>query len=237
MTRLLVLRPQPGADATARRAQALGLDALAVPLFTVRAVDWTPPDPGSLDAVLMTSANAARFGGENLARYHSLPLYAVGAATARAARDAGFADVTSGAADGAAIVALAVAQGKRRLLHLAGRDHIPLNDRAVAIERRIVYASDAVSALPDLARKSISGGALGLLHSVRAAQLFGELFDAARLDRSRLMIAGLSPAICAAAGVGWSRVAAAPTPDDEALLAIAARLCDQGSENGHPAAS
>jgi len=237
MTVLLVLRPQPGADATVRRAQALGLDALATPLFTVRALDWTSPDPGGFDAVLMTSANAARFGGDGLSRYHSLPLYAVGAATARSAYDAGFTDVTSGTADGAAIVALAVAQGKRRLLHFAGRDHIALDGQGAAIERRTVYASEAVSALPGLARKNISDGALVLLHSVRAAHLFGELFDAARLDRGRLMIAGLSPAICAAAGVGWAGVASAPMPDDEALLAIAARLCDQGSENGHPAAS
>ncbi|MGE3745064.1 MAG: uroporphyrinogen-III synthase [Sphingomonadaceae bacterium] len=237
MTRLLVLRPRPGADATVRRAQALGLDALATPIFTVEAVDWTPPDTASFDAVLMTSANAARFGGEGLSRYHSLPLFAVGVATARAAQDAGFTEVTSGAADGAAIVALAVAQGKRRLLHLVGRDHIALDDPRAAIERRIVYASEAVRALPDHARTSMDDGALVLLHSVRAAQLFGELFDAARLNRSSIMIAGLSPAICAAAGVGWASVAAAPTPDDEALLAIAARLCDQSTENGHPAAS
>ena len=33
MKRVLVLRPEPGASATVERARALGLDAVAVPLF------------------------------------------------------------------------------------------------------------------------------------------------------------------------------------------------------------
>ncbi len=43
--RLLVLRPQPGADETAARARALGLEPVVAPLFSVRPLHWTPPDP------------------------------------------------------------------------------------------------------------------------------------------------------------------------------------------------
>jgi uroporphyrinogen-III synthase len=233
MTRLLVLRPQPGADATVRRAKALRLDAVATPLFQLLPIDWDTPDPTGFDAILLTSANAVRMAGDGLSLYLGLPVYAVGDATARAAEEAGFQEIVAGEADGASIVRNAVESGKCRLLHLAGRDHIDLPVHGTSIERRIVYASEAVGALPDLTAKSMHNGGCVLLHSVRAAQLFAALTDAAGLDRNRVMLACLSPAICAAAGAGWERAVAAPAPTDEALLAIAARLCDQGPENGH----
>jgi uroporphyrinogen-III synthase len=233
MTRLLVLRPQPGADATVRRAKALGLDAVATPLFRLLPIDWDTPDPTGFDAILLTSANAVRMAGDGLSLYLGLPVYAVGDATARAAREVGFGQIVAGDADGAAIVQDAAASGKSRLLHLAGRDHIELPDHGASIARRIVYASEAVGALPAFAAETMRAGGIALLHSVRAARLFAALTDAAGLDRSRIMLACLSPAICAAAGAGWAGAVAAPSPTDQALLAIAARLCDQGAENGH----
>ncbi|HEY0269506.1 MAG TPA: uroporphyrinogen-III synthase, partial [Sphingomonas sp.] len=59
---LLVLRPEPGASATVAAAQAMGLEAIAAPLLTVRPLGWSLPDDPP-EAVLMTSANAARHGG------------------------------------------------------------------------------------------------------------------------------------------------------------------------------
>lgn len=233
MMRLLVLRPQSGADATVRRAKALGLDAVATPLFALQPIAWNAPEPSAFDAILFTSANALRMAGEALARYHDLPAFAVGDATAEAAQKVGFSEIITGDADGVAIVAQAIAHGKTRLLHLAGRDHIDLADQGASITRHIVYASEAVDALPDLARKAIRDGAVVLLHSARAAALFAELAEAADINPSNVKLACLSPAICAAAGEGWKAAVAAPSPTDQALLAIAARLCDQGAENGH----
>lgn len=227
MRRLLVLRPRPGADATAKRARAIGLRPIVAPLFAVRQVDWHPPDPADFDAVLMTSANAPRLGGQELFRYFKLPLFAVGNTTAQAALDAGFAKVIVGRGDGAAVVALAVAHRRKRLLHLAGREHVEFDGGEASIERRIVYASEAVDGLPIPAADALRTGAVVLLHSARAARLFGKLIDAGGLDRRGIMLAGLSQAVIAAAGAGWSATAAAPVPDDEALLAIAAGLCDQ----------
>lgn len=232
MTSLLILRPQPGADATAARAKALGLDPIVAPLFTTSAVDWTPPDPAGFDALLMTSAQAARLGGQALARYRHLPLYAVGGATAAEAEAAGFGNIIIGERDGAGIVAAAVAQGRTRLLHLAGREHIDLNHPQVSIERRVVYESEAVPALPDAAISALHGRAVALLHSPRAASLFATLVDAAALDRGAIVVAGLSEAVCVAGGGGWAGAFAAPMPNDDALLAIAARLCDQGGGKG-----
>jgi uroporphyrinogen-III synthase len=227
MKPLLVLRPQPGADATVARAEAMGLQAIAAPLFSVVPLAWAPPDPAGVDAVLMTSANAARHGGEALRMFAMLPLLAVGAVTAAAARAAGFADVTQGDRDGAALLKRASERGCRRVLHLAGRDHMDLPMPGGSIERRIVYAADAVGDLPAPARKLLTREAIVLCHSPRAAGLFGRLVDKAGLARGGIAIAALSEAVAQAAGSGWATVEVASAPKDDALLEIAARLCNQ----------
>lgn len=232
MTALLILRPQPGADATAARARSLGLSPVIAPLFEIDALGWASPEFALFDAVLITSANAIRFGGPALADYRHLPLYAVGGATAAAAKAAGFGEIVVGEGDGAEILALAAGHGRKRLLHLAGREHIDLHHPQVSIERRIVYASEVVQALPEAARAVLEGGAVVLLHSVRAASLFASLTNAAMLDRAGITIVGLSEAVRDAAGAGWAAAFAAPAPTDDALLAIAVRLCDQGSRKG-----
>ena len=90
MRRLFVFRPQPAAHRTVERAQKLGLDAVAIPLFDLEAVEWSAPDPAQFDAILLTSANAVNMGGGQLERLRALPVHAVGEATAAAAEDAGF---------------------------------------------------------------------------------------------------------------------------------------------------
>ena len=42
---IVVLRPEPGARATVARIEALGAHAVAAPLFAIRPLPWTPPDP------------------------------------------------------------------------------------------------------------------------------------------------------------------------------------------------
>lgn len=229
---VLVLRPEPGASATAARAHAMELGCIVAPLFTVHALGWQLPDPAEFDAVMMTSANAARLGGAGLTALRGLPLYAVGAATAAAARAAGFARVIAGDEDVAALVPRAARDGVRTLLHLAGREHRAPVASGVVVTTRIVYASDALAALPDIAAAALHRGAVALLHSPRAATLFASLLTAAGLDRDAIAIAALSPAVSAAAGVGWRDAAIADMPTDDALLAAAARLCDQDRHAG-----
>jgi uroporphyrinogen-III synthase len=217
---LLVLRPEPGASATAAAARALGREAVVAPLFAVRAVAWAPPVERP-EALLLTSANAARLGGQGLSALTDLPVYAVGKATAKAARGAGFTQIVTGEGDAAAIVARAVAEGVTQLLHLAGREHRAVVQDGVTLDRRIVYAAEAVDALPAAARAALPG-AVALLHSPRAAALFAHFVDPAGIR-----IAAISPAAHAAAGAGWRASAVADTPTDASLLAAAAGLCDQ----------
>ncbi|PXA84338.1 uroporphyrinogen III synthase HEM4 [Nostoc sp. 3335mG] len=221
MTRpLLVLRPEPGASATVTAARAMGLEAIAAPLFTVRSIDWSLPDalPG---AILLTSANAVRHGGANLTALAHLPAYAVGAATADAARQAGFVRIVTGGRDAEAIVALAGRDGIRSLLHLAGRDHRDVVPDDIRIDRRIVYTAEVVEALPAAAQAALPN-AIALLHSPRAAHLFASLVDPAGIA-----IAAISPATLADAGPGWRAAEAADAPTDASLLAVAAKLCNQ----------
>jgi len=58
----------------------MGIDAVVMPLFEVRAVPWHAPDPTAFDMLLLTSANALRHGGGELGRLRLLPVAAVGEA-------------------------------------------------------------------------------------------------------------------------------------------------------------
>lgn len=224
MRPVLVLRPEPGASATFARATAAGLQAIPAAIFTLKALPWEAPDPAEHDAVMLTSANAARLAGPGLDLYRALPAYAVGEATAVAAVAAGFADVRVGTSDAEALIALMAQDGITRPLHLAGRDR-KSGSAPFPIARRIVYAADPVSALPGAARGALNRNAVVLIHSPRAGTVFVDLLVKAGIAPSTVAIAAISPA--AAAG-RWRQTAIAATPDDAALLAAAARLCEKG---------
>lgn len=207
--RALVLRPEPGAGATVARLAAAGVAAVAVPLFRVVPVAWSRP-AGTFDALLLTSANAVRHGALDAVR--DLPVVAVGAATAAAARAAGFEVVATGDGDGTVAVRAA---GGRRLLHLAGRDRVDI----AGVTAVTVYASEATTPAPGALDVAEDG--VVLLHSARAAARFAALSAA---PRSRVRLAAISETVAAAAGTGWAQVAAAARPTDAALVALAASL-------------
>jgi uroporphyrinogen-III synthase len=213
--RILVLRPEPVASATVRKARERGLDAIAVPLFQVEPVEWQVPNPADFDGLLLTSANAMRHAGAGLEKLKSLPVYAVGAATADAAREAGFtiAHVGSGGVE----QLLASIEPDLRLLHVCGEDRTE-SDAKHEITPVVAYRSRVVQA-PDL---SLAAGSVALIHSPRAGRRFAEL----AAQRATIAIVAISPAVAEAAGPGWKSIEAADQPTDEALLALAARLCN-----------
>jgi uroporphyrinogen-III synthase len=220
--KVLILRPQPGADETAARARALGLDPVVAPLFTIRPLAWTPPHPAAFHAVMLTSANAARLAGGGMTPFLGLPCYAVGERTADAAREAGFSDVRTGPGDGEALLRLIAAEGGGRAFHPCGREHRAF-DGVLSVP---VYAADAVERLPDTAAGAIAEGAIALLHSPRAAALFAEL---AGPLRPKVRLAAISRAAAEAAGDGWLSFHHADAPRDQALLELAAKLCQDAA--------
>ena len=214
MRKLLILRPEPGASASAERARALGLEVLICPLFAVQSIAWTAPDPARFDALLLTSANALRHAGPGLRALAVLPVVAVGEATADAARAAGFA--VSHVGDAGVDALLRTLPGRQHLLHLAGEDHWTV-ETAHHVEHQPVYRAAMIDdpRLPDLSDLVVA------VHSPRAGARLGQLAG----DRSATVIAAISDAAAAACGPGWQMVEHAKRPDDMALLALAARLC------------
>lgn len=216
MSRVLVLRPQPGAAHTVARARERGLEVFAVPLFKVRPVAWEAPESARFDGLLLTSANAVRCGGEQLRHLRGLKTFAVGAATAEAARDAGFDIAATG--DAGVDRLLGSIEPDLRLLHLCGADRQSPNEAKQEITAVMVYRSDVIAA-PDL---SVAPESVALVHSPRAGRRFAELID----DRAGIAIAAVSSPAAEAVGTGWKTVEAADAPTDDALLALAARLCN-----------
>ncbi|GAA4031086.1 hypothetical protein GCM10022281_08200 [Sphingomonas rosea] len=210
MRRLVILRPEPGASATARRARELGLEAERHPLFAMEAVAWTMPD-GAFDGLLLTSANAVRQAG----RLPTLPVHAVGDATAAAARDAGAEVVTVGR--GGIDALLAALPAGLRLLHLAGEDRI-----APAAPRQQIIPVTVYRAAPlPLPEPEAFAGKVLLVHSPAAGRRLAE-FDG---NRRGIRIAAISDAAALACGEGWAACLSAERPEDGALLSLAAKLC------------
>jgi uroporphyrinogen-III synthase len=103
----------------------------------------------------------------------------------------------------------------QRLLHLTGRDHraVPGTTAVAVYEAR---ALDAPRGLDQL------GHCVVAVHSPRAGARFADLVH----DRDDIAIVAISTAAAQAAGTGWQTISAATEPNDEALLALAARLCE-----------
>lgn len=219
MKRLAILRPEPGASATLERARCLGLEVFILPLFEIVALGWQAPGPGGFDGVLLTSANALRYGGEGLQALRGLPVYAVGEATAKAARGAGFVIAATGNA-GVERLLGAIDPGLR-LFHPCGRDTTGASSARQTIISVPVYESRAIDDVPGIAQLS---GCVAVVHSPRAGRRLAEL----AVGRKTIAIAAMSPAAAASAGSGWAAVETADTANDIALLALAARLCKKG---------
>lgn len=224
--RIVILRPQPGADATAARARALGLTPLVYPLFAVEPLAWTPPDPASFDALMLTSANAARHAGPMLAAYLDLPVFAVGEATARAAAEQGFATVHSAGPDAQATARTIAQAGHRDVLHLCGQDTRPFDTGTLAITAIATYRAAPCGDAAGLAG-TLRTASVALVHSPRAGARLVELTRPSQ--RREIALVAISEATFHACGYGWKRALAAQAPNDAAMLAMAAQICEKAS--------
>lgn len=215
--RILVVRPEPGAAATAARLRALGHEPIVLPLLATEPLDWhVPAQPPQ--AVIITSAAALRHAGPAAAGLQHLPLWCVGAATAAAARTAGWRDVATGPGTFQALLDGLAATGPHQLLHLAGEDRTPVTPpAALTITTRIVYRA-ALLPLPML----VPVDAI-MLHSPRTARHVAAEWDRLGGRRDLVSLFAISPLALAAAGPGWRAGHAAPSPDDAALLAMLAK--------------
>ena len=63
MRHVVVLRPEPGASATVKRARELGLEPVTVPLFEIEPLPWqSPVSWPALPSGGLCSISSTRFG-------------------------------------------------------------------------------------------------------------------------------------------------------------------------------
>lgn len=237
--RVLVTRPQPGADATSRKLAALGFEPIVLPLTETGAVDTAPaPDVASIDAVAATSANALRFAPRALlAACARKPCFVVGPETAAAARKLGLADPQAGPGDALGLAQLLAGRcgNGARVLYLCGRVRLPTFEEELARAGLVVTAVETYDTrsrgvgAEDLA--AAAGGRpidAALLHSAESARLLAALVAAAEASEvfGSTTFFCLSPRIATAlAGIDASRTAVAGHPDEQSLLDLLGARC------------
>jgi uroporphyrinogen-III synthase len=224
---LWVTRAQPGAAATAERLRSFGVEAVVEPLLEVRPVPHPALDLTDVSAIVFTSANAvAAFA--NACPERGFRVFAVGDATATAARKQRFSTVLSAQGN---VTALAAALAARRreltgpILYPAAAE--PAQDLSAAlagvgltVREAAVYETVAAAPSEALAERlpAIDGV---LLHSAKATRLLAaylKIHPAPHLVAyclSRQVARPLSRA-------GLARVESAAQPNEAALLALVA---------------
>jgi len=221
---VLILRPLVAALQTERRAQELGLQTVVDPLFVIEPIAWPAPAAEDFDSLLLTSANSIACGGPQLGTCLSLPVLAVGEATARAAENAGFQLEGIGSSDGQSLLDGLPADRYRNILWLAGEQHSALDAGERELHIVPVYRSRALI-LGDKAAACLQAEAVVLLHSARAARHLAAEMDRLHIGRDRHHAVAFSAKVAEAAGQGWRSLQMAQHPDDDALLSLATGLC------------
>jgi uroporphyrinogen-III synthase len=226
--RVLITRPRERAVELARELERRGDTALIEPLLAIEPVAGVAPAVDGVQGIVLTSAHAVPALS---AAAKALPVFAVGDATADAARAAGCAAVVSAhgaATDLARLIAAQCDAGAGALLHLSG-EHVTeglaeaLGCVGFALRRQAVYRAVAAHALAPATVEALTARQVDavLLFSPRTARVFLEL-----IGRHGLLepVAGLA-AICLSAAVAqpcrdvtWRAVHVAARPELGALL-------------------
>lgn len=171
----LVTRPEPGASELARALSVVrGLKVFKAPLLRIESTGEAPSPASGANALLITSPQAIPYT-EGVA---TLPVYAVGDASAQAARAAGLhvAAVGPGVADHRLIEAI---PQETNLLHLCGV-HLssdlagPFDAAGISYTRIAVYEAKQAEGLPAEGQSFLhtDGAKRVLLFSARTAEAF-----------------------------------------------------------------
>jgi uroporphyrinogen-III synthase len=226
--RVLITRPRHRAESLAERLETLGHEVLIEPLLSIEPLHPGTIPLGGVQAILLTSANAAHAVPPE---GRHLPVLAVGVATARAARAAGCTTVLEADGEATSLARLVLdrcAPGSGALLHLCGEQvREGLAEHLVAagfeVRRQVAYRARAASAL--------SAGLIDALHRERLDVVLLFSPRTARTFIGLLIAHGLSArlgkvqALCLSEAVAepcrrlrFARIRAAARPVLDALL-------------------
>lgn len=234
--RVLVTRPRPDADETAAALVAQGHEPVVAPLLEVTIEPGAVLDLSGVQAVLVTSANGARALSSATDR-RDMRVFAVGAASAAAARQHGFDQTESADGDVDALAALVIArlapQGGA-LVHVAGTVVAgdlagKLGENGFEMRREVLYRAVPVPVLPTEIAARLAEDTLdaALFYSPRTAAQFADLVTAAGLAAKceRIVALALSQGVAdALAALAFADVRISRTPDQDSLFRILAGL-------------
>lgn len=229
---LLVTRPEPDAGRLTAHLEALGYRVTRAPLMRIRPAGAEPRLEG-VQALAFTSANGVR-AFASLSAVRGLTVFAVGEATAEAARACGFTDVAVAGGDVrclAALIAARVNSAAGPVFHAAGR-HVAgdladaLKRAGIEVRRQTLYEAQAADRLPAAAARALRGEPCALdgvlLFSPRTARLFENLAVAAGLREELGPVTAwcLSPAVAETLTPSfWRRSVVSKARDQTSLLA------------------
>jgi uroporphyrinogen-III synthase len=222
---ILLTRPQGESEALAPAIVAMGYNVAVAPMLEiVPCAEARLPALAGFDGLVFTSANGVRAFAD-LSPERDLPAWCVGAATARAAIEAGFEHIRSGQGGAAGLAALA-GDDARRLLHIAGEDvREDVRIQGIEIEKTVVYRAVPAETLPEeaLALLDLGGIAAALFFSARSGEAFVRLL----VRYGRTEAAKTIKALCLAdsvvesvSTVAWRDVRVAAAPDRSHILAL-----------------
>ncbi len=234
--KIIVTRPEPDGTAFGGLAREYGLEPIFSPAMRIEIAD-APLGPDGLDdiaALAFTSANGVRAFAANT-EDRKKPVFAVGAATAAAARKAGFKSIEEAQGETRSL-ADSIENANRRVplcgavLHVAGRDHAgdlvrDLEERTIRARRLVLYAAVPVERLSVEAIAAIENGGVWIsLFSPRSAAIFMRQAEAVGVaDRLRRCAAACLSLAVAKEIDGFGDVVIAPQRRADALLAAIAR--------------
>lgn len=226
---MLVTRPEPGGEETAARLRALGFAPVLAPALVLQPHPFVAP---RAQAVLITSRAAARS-----LTPQPIPLLAVGEASAAAARESGFTDVTAAAGTAADLARLAaerldptagpllLAVGEGYALDLAA----DLRARGFRVARRIAYRAAPALTLPEACTAALGHGTITsiLFHSPRSAhcaitllRAAGHAATLAGMEAFAISQRVADAAAAAIAPLAFRAIHVAGRPSEDALLAL-----------------
>jgi len=222
---LLNTRPLEYAAQFAADFAASGLLIINSPVLRFEPVGGWPASPARYDALIFTSPAAPHLRPAD-AGWNSLPVYAVGPATAAAARAAGFEDVRQTGFTAAELASALRHAPFSRALYPSGAD-VTIDLSALfpgRIERAVVFRAVTLGALsaPAHAVLNTRTHVYAPLFSRRSAQAFAEALKLLNDLRAEVTAVGISAAVLDVKGAPWTNAIAASTPTSAAMAAVLA---------------
>jgi uroporphyrinogen-III synthase len=216
-----ITRAEPGASATAARVEAAGWTPVIAPLLAVRVLPDVTLDLTDVAALAFTSAGAVRAFAA-ISPVRDRPVFAVGEATAAAARIAGFIEVSSADGDVGDLAGLIIGSRERlrgRILHpgatiLAG--DLVGDLIAAGIEAQAVALYETLAVDPaDTVNPLLDALDVVLVHSPRAGETLAAFLADHPAPRLRLLaISEAAAAPLVATAFRDRRIAAHPREAD-----------------------